>query len=343
MRLIIRWCRCAQPPANFCDPCRGQTRETECGVIDHPLANAHARHSSPLATSDPSSVSRYHARDGPTPCGTHFRTRPSGFRMSTGRALQQILRSWHSAGLSHVQRVAAREVVPAVAGPVASTPVSIAPPPPALVEDDQTDMARKSSASKAATSLELPIIAVAPEVAQKGSRESRLAALAARVAQCTRCHELATTRTQTVLGVGNPNARVMFIGEAPGADEDEQGEPFVGRAGQLLTKIIGACGWTREELYICNILRSAPPRTAHRLQRRRTIAASTSTARSRSSTPSTSSAGARQPLRTYWAASRRSASCAGSSSNMAGRRCCVPITRRTCCEAPRPRSRCGKT
>ncbi len=178
--------------------------------------------------------------------------------MSTGRALQQILRSWHSAGLSHVQRVAAREVVPAVAVPVAPSPVSTVPPP-VLIEDDQTEMARKSSASKAAVSPELPVIAIAPEVAQKGSRESRLTALAARVSQCTRCHELATTRQQTVFGVGNPKARVMFIGEAPGADEDEQGEPFVGRAGQLLTKIIIACGWTREELYICNILRCRPP------------------------------------------------------------------------------------
>ncbi len=174
--------------------------------------------------------------------------------MSTGRALQQILRSWHSAGLSHVQRVAPLTTLTA-----SVVPVSAASPPPALVEDDQTAMARKSSASKAATSPELPIIAVAPEVAQKGSRDSRLAALAARVSQCTRCQELATTRKQTVFGVGNPNARVMFIGEAPGADEDEQGEPFVGRAGQLLTKIIGACGWTREELYICNILRCRPP------------------------------------------------------------------------------------
>ncbi len=90
-------------------------------------------------------------------------------------------------------------------------------------------------------------------------RETCLAALAQKVAQCTRCPELARTRTQTVFGTGNPMAEVMFIGEAPGADEDKQGEPFVGRAGQLLNKIIGACGWTREELYICNILRCRPP------------------------------------------------------------------------------------
>ncbi len=188
--------------------------------------------------------------------------------MSTGRVLQQILRSWNSAGLSHLQRVAAVETVPVEQVPAAAlvelrtaAPAATISPiePITPIEDDQTDMARKSSASKAAASPELPIIAVAPEVAQKGSRENRLTALAARVSQCTRCHELATTRKQTVFGVGNPNARVMFIGEAPGADEDEQGEPFVGRAGQLLTKIIIACGWTREVLYICNILRCRPP------------------------------------------------------------------------------------
>lgn len=92
-----------------------------------------------------------------------------------------------------------------------------------------------------------------------GDRRSALCALAERVAKCTRCEELARTRKQTVFGVGNPHARVMFIGEAPGADEDRQGEPFVGRAGQLLNRIIVACGWQREEIYICNILRCRPP------------------------------------------------------------------------------------
>lgn len=121
-------------------------------------------------------------------------------------------------------------------------------------------MARKSASQTNPTAAgSLPVIEVAPEISQPGSREERLAALAARVSQCTRCAELSSTRTQTVFGVGNPQAQVMFIGEAPGADEDAQGEPFVGRAGQLLTKIIGACGWAREELYICNILRCRPP------------------------------------------------------------------------------------
>jgi uracil-DNA glycosylase len=90
-------------------------------------------------------------------------------------------------------------------------------------------------------------------------RQAQLCALAQVVAACTRCTELAKTRKQTVFGVGNPQARVMFIGEAPGADEDRLGEPFVGRAGQLLNRIIAACGWNREDVYICNILRCRPP------------------------------------------------------------------------------------
>jgi DNA polymerase len=70
---------------------------------------------------------------------------------------------------------------------------------------------------------------------------------------------LASTRTQTVFGVGNTSARVAFFGEAPGADEDRQGEPFVGRAGQLLDKIIAACTWKREDVYILNTLKCRPP------------------------------------------------------------------------------------
>lgn len=90
-------------------------------------------------------------------------------------------------------------------------------------------------------------------------RVASLSKAAEQVAACVRCQELAETRTQTVFGVGNPEADIMYIGEAPGADEDRQGEPFVGRAGQLLDKITEACKLTREEIYICNILRCRPP------------------------------------------------------------------------------------
>ena len=91
-------------------------------------------------------------------------------------------------------------------------------------------------------------------------RAAALAAVACRVAACTRCEELARTRTQTVFGVGNPHARLVFCGEAPGADEDRLGEPFVGRAGQLLTDIIvKGMKMRREDVYILNILRCRPP------------------------------------------------------------------------------------
>ena len=85
-----------------------------------------------------------------------------------------------------------------------------------------------------------------------------LAPIRERVRVCTKCPHLACSRTQTVFGVGNPDAKLMFIGEAPGADEDKQGEPFVGRAGQLLTRIIETMGFARQEVYIANILKCRP-------------------------------------------------------------------------------------
>jgi DNA polymerase len=91
------------------------------------------------------------------------------------------------------------------------------------------------------------------------TRRQELTLLAEKVSKCTRCAELASTRTQTVFGVGRIGAELCFVGEAPGADEDRQGEPFVGLAGQLLNKIIIACGMKREDVYICNILRCRPP------------------------------------------------------------------------------------
>jgi uracil-DNA glycosylase len=90
-------------------------------------------------------------------------------------------------------------------------------------------------------------------------RKEALAALAQKVSQCARCPALASTRTQTVFGTGALDPELCFIGEAPGADEDRLGEPFVGAAGQLLNRIIAACGMKREEVYICNILRCRPP------------------------------------------------------------------------------------
>jgi uracil-DNA glycosylase len=93
---------------------------------------------------------------------------------------------------------------------------------------------------------------------RRPSKQELLAPLRDQVRVCTKCPHLAASRTQTVFGVGNPDADIMFIGEAPGVDEDAQGEPFVGRAGQLLTRIIETMGFAREDVYIANILKCRP-------------------------------------------------------------------------------------
>ena len=85
-----------------------------------------------------------------------------------------------------------------------------------------------------------------------------LDAVRTELGECTRC-KLHKTRTNIVFGVGNPEARLMFVGEAPGEDEDLQGFPFVGKAGQLLTKMIEAMGLRREDVYICNTVKCRPP------------------------------------------------------------------------------------
>jgi uracil-DNA glycosylase len=103
---------------------------------------------------------------------------------------------------------------------------------------------------------------LAPPISDELTPDERRVALqmlAEKVASCTRCPELLSSRTQTVFADGPMGAELCFIGEAPGADEDAQGKPFVGAAGQLLNKIIAACGMRREEVYICNILKCRPP------------------------------------------------------------------------------------
>jgi DNA polymerase len=89
-------------------------------------------------------------------------------------------------------------------------------------------------------------------------KSAAFAALRTRALACMKCPHLVTTRKSVVFGVGDINAQLMFVGEAPGADEDKQGEPFVGRAGQLLTRIIQATGLTRDAVYIANVLKCRP-------------------------------------------------------------------------------------
>ena len=83
--------------------------------------------------------------------------------------------------------------------------------------------------------------------------------LRAEVMKCKQCSILVKNRTKIVFGAGNIRAKIVFVGEAPGRDEDQQGIPFVGRAGQLLTKIIEAMGFSRQEVFICNVLKCRPP------------------------------------------------------------------------------------
>jgi len=97
-----------------------------------------------------------------------------------------------------------------------------------------------------------------PRVTESPEVIDQLGPLQRQVVACVKCPHLARSRTQTVFGVGNPNAELMFVGEAPGADEDAQGEPFVGRAGQLLTRIIETMGFARSDVYIANVLKCRP-------------------------------------------------------------------------------------
>jgi DNA polymerase len=106
---------------------------------------------------------------------------------------------------------------------------------------------------------DVPPSAAEAGVPAAGPPAETLVAIREDIGDCTRCVLHAQGRRQIVFGVGNPKAHLMFVGEAPGADEDLQGEPFVGRAGQLLTKIIEAIGLSRADVYIANVIKCRPP------------------------------------------------------------------------------------
>jgi DNA polymerase len=119
--------------------------------------------------------------------------------------------------------------------------------------------ARSQEAAPAGKPVIVPSVALAELKQFSGPRAEVLARLAEQVRQCGACR-LCATRTQTVFGTGNPNSRLMIVGEAPGGDEDAQGRPFVGRAGQLLTEIIEkGMKFKRAEVYIANVLKCRPP------------------------------------------------------------------------------------
>ncbi len=203
--------------------------------------------------------------------------------MNSKRAIAQLLKHLSGVGVTHVPRVefpktpvqkteaAPRgSAVSMAAGGVAAKDVTKAGRKSLKAAATVPELRRPTSGLRSVEELQVTdanrpeALAEVQELLKRELNDSRhkqeaLCSLAAVVAKCRRCNELATTRKQTVFGVGDPNARIMFIGEAPGADEDAQGEPFVGEAGQLLDKIVTVCRLRREDIYICNILRCRPP------------------------------------------------------------------------------------
>ncbi|MHB0957223.1 MAG: uracil-DNA glycosylase [Pirellulaceae bacterium] len=176
------------------------------------------------------------------------------------QVLLQMLESLQQSGVRDMPRAARRRKPhagdPAPAPPC--TPLTFAVP-----TQETATLPPSASAPSPPPSPSIPFTKDAEMPPAKSlslaKREAALERMAGEVAVCPRCAELVATRTQTVFGVGNPRARLVFLGEAPGAEEDRQGEPFVGRAGQLLNKILEACTLQREDVYILNIVKCRPP------------------------------------------------------------------------------------
>ncbi|MBL8620604.1 MAG: uracil-DNA glycosylase [Myxococcales bacterium] len=142
----------------------------------------------------------------------------------------------------------------AYAAPGGRTARPPAAPTDAAVSAPAPDLARVAPAAVAARAIEVAVDVEAPALGPART----LPVIREDLGECTRC-KLSETRQKIVFGVGPALAPLMFIGEAPGADEDRQGEPFVGRAGELLDKMIEAMGWGRGDVYIANVLKCRPP------------------------------------------------------------------------------------
>jgi DNA polymerase len=149
----------------------------------------------------------------------------------------------------------ARQRVPTKFGATSATNVAQSPPPRTVPKPvpQESPAALDLSLGLPGEAPAIPAPALSPEVKITAFADLRQRALA-----CVKCPHLASSRKNVVFGVGSIDAQLMFIGEAPGADEDVQGEPFVGKAGQLLTKIIQTMGLSRETVYIGNILKCRP-------------------------------------------------------------------------------------
>lgn len=185
--------------------------------------------------------------------------------------LRLWLRSERAFGLTRLPSPAAFQAVPIgpmigpgrpliLARPVIQSP-RVAPPLPLIKAEQNSTVARRDNKPMQPPLLILPGSA-APFSAPLLSRVEKIARLAALDAEevkgCTKCR-LSETRTNTVFGEGDPDAAIFFVGEGPGETEDQTGRPFVGRSGQLLDKMIGSMGLTREQVFIANIVKCRPP------------------------------------------------------------------------------------
>jgi uracil-DNA glycosylase len=164
------------------------------------------------------------------------------------RALADRIRYYNELGIYDFY---CRETAQSLAAPEPGVPVANS-----TLHEQREEMTLRAKAAAAVeehiqTAIKPELRAIGPVQALKLIRED--------IGDCTRCRLHKQGRKQIVFGVGNPTADLMFIGEAPGADEDLQGEPFVGRAGQLLNNMIKAMGLEREQVYIANIIKCRPP------------------------------------------------------------------------------------
>ncbi len=164
------------------------------------------------------------------------------------RALAERVRFYHELGIYDFYRRETAETDASDNSEVISDPQP----------EQREEMTRTARAATAVVVEEDLFAAPAPEAAVANPVQA-LRLIREDIGDCTRCRLHKQGRKQIVFGVGNPKAELMFIGEAPGADEDEQGEPFVGRAGQLLNNMIKAMGIRREDVYIANIIKCRPP------------------------------------------------------------------------------------
>jgi uracil-DNA glycosylase family 4 len=174
------------------------------------------------------------------------------------RALAERLRYYHELGIYDFYRREAADADSVPSAPIAEVAEPVLPlsSQPELREE----MAARKPAVVAAVAEEniFEVLTPKPEYAAANPKEA-LKLIREDLGDCTRCKLHKQGRKQIVFGVGNPRAELMFVGEGPGADEDAQGEPFVGRAGQLLNNMIRAMGLRREEVYIANIVKCRPP------------------------------------------------------------------------------------